>query len=107
MRVAKKLLGIKRLSRAEKGTRSNVNTIGIGSLRYDDVWRGAASENVVGLNHYLCPQIYHVDIPINGKGEPQLLLTQIARGSRRRICLGPADFRALLDRCNDHNMNAS
>ena len=38
MRVAKKLAGIKRLSRAEKG-----------------IWRGATSEHVIDLNHYLCP----------------------------------------------------
>lgn len=52
---------------------SCLKTLGLGSTTWTDIW--------YGRSRYLCPRIFHIDYPLNLRGERQPLVTQIAQGT--------------------------
>ncbi|CAF9918749.1 hypothetical protein IMSHALPRED_004400 [Imshaugia aleurites] len=59
-----------------------LETLGLGSITWTDIWQGRSRfSKSSGIDTYLCPRIFHIDYPVNLRGESQPLITQIAQGT--------------------------
>ncbi len=61
---------------------TRLEILGLGSTTWTDIWQGRSRMMPNNrCENYLCPRIYHVDYPMNLRGERQPMLTQIAQGT--------------------------